>query len=164
MNIDPNQVNASVPPWPTADPSLQRLSIDTKAMDQTHEHLLVIILSRCPELKDMSITHMDELNTSSSPLPSRPAHNLAVLIRNHCPKVYQFLRSLEQPSPRSGVTTINNNKDSKYVRHHNDCNSNNTDANNEDTLRGPDAMMRSFVNGKEAVRQQKQQSSTPGRQ
>ncbi|KAF9340524.1 hypothetical protein BGZ91_001563 [Linnemannia elongata] len=90
MNIDPNQVNASVPPWPTADPSLQRLSIDTKAMDQTHEHLLVIILSRCPELKDMSITHMDELNTSSSPLPSRPAHNLAVLIRNHCPKVYQL--------------------------------------------------------------------------
>ncbi|KAK5820941.1 hypothetical protein F5H01DRAFT_365331 [Linnemannia elongata] len=143
---------------------LQRLSIEIKAMDQTHEHHLVIILSRCLELKDMSITHMDELNTSSSPLPSRPAHNLTVLIRNHCPKVYQFPSSLEQPSPRSGVTTINNNKDSKYVRHHNDSNSNNTDADNEDTLRGPDAMMRSFVNGKQAVRQQKQQSSSSSTQ
>ncbi|KAK3840327.1 MAG: hypothetical protein JOS17DRAFT_785359 [Linnemannia elongata] len=84
-NLDPDQANASDPSWPTAYPRLRYLSIDTKLMDQTHQLLLFNLLRRCPELKELSITHMDEWITSYH--SSLSSHDVAVLIRNHCPKI-----------------------------------------------------------------------------
>lgn len=88
-NFDPDQFTASDPSWPTAYPHLRHLSIETKMMNQTHEHLLFPLLRRCPELRKASISHIDDWITSTS-FPSRPSYELAVLLRNHCPKVQQL--------------------------------------------------------------------------
>ncbi|KAF9543001.1 hypothetical protein EC957_001360 [Mortierella hygrophila] len=105
-NLDLDQVNASDPSWPIAYPRLRYLAIDTKFMDQTHEYLLFPLLRRCPELMELSITHMDEWTTSSSSLPSRPSHSLAVLIRNHCPNVRRLSVNRCQESESLAVNLI----------------------------------------------------------
>lgn len=67
-NLDPDQVSASDPSWPTAYPRLGHLSINTKFMDQTHEHLLFPF---CPvALNSRNCLSLTWMNGLHPPLPS----------------------------------------------------------------------------------------------
>ncbi|KAG0211056.1 hypothetical protein BGX33_004545 [Mortierella sp. NVP41] len=84
-NLDPDQVDPSDPSWPTEYLRLQQLSINSKWKDRTHECILFPLLRRCPKLKDLSISHVSEWTSGTT--PPRPSFDLATLLRDHCPKV-----------------------------------------------------------------------------